>query len=756
MSTFDTTKQNLLETNRQMLALFEHARSIPGISKFPFDGWEKVGHSIEEQIQEDTLRVAVVGAIKSGKSTFANAFLGGDYLKRGAGVVTSIVTRIRKSSRLRAVLDFKTWDEVNTDMQQAMVLFPSLEWHQGDKPFDVRRDEDREGLERSLRAVSSEKLISQETLDANSVLLTSYLRGYDRVKDMLSYNRNSREFAEEDFAQHKEFVGNDFLAVYLKDLELHIPGGKNLDDNIEIADCQGIDSLNPLHLAMIQDYLLRTHLIIYLLSSRTGIRQADVKFLKIIKTMGLLENIFFIVNCDFNEHENLDDLHKVVERVKEEVSVLKPRPKLYAFSALYNLLGQLGSDVSPRDQMRMDQWACEEVFVQFSETENERFHRTFMDKLTQDRFTLLLKNHLERVAIMAGGLHDWTTIHRDILTKDSESAREVLKKIEAAGEQLNQQKTLIKDTLDGTAHKMKRDLGRNVDRFLDVRYGDMAKDIYSFIKKYSADTEKSERDLGELGFSTTLYMVFQDFKRALDRFMAETINPRLIEFIRQEEKKIDEKLNRTADSYDTLVRDALQKHEETLRKLGIVSVAESAGEMHSINLESIKRRALLSAPPLASTLHYTAKIRTEAIMRLGFYKIVKLMKKILKKPIQNEQEGEIFALKDGIKRVKQETERSIVYHLQDYKENLKFQYLYKLVDIVSVNLQDMLQDRFNVFTADISEMVGLVDTEQSAKEQAIEILQSMEEGTQETLNRIKTLKQQIGSGGDDTAQYENS
>lgn len=744
MSTFDTTKRNLLETNRHILTLVERARSIPGISKNPFDGWEKVGASIEEQIEEETLRVAVVGAIKSGKSTFSNAFLGGDYLKRGAGVVTSIVTRIRKSPRLKAVLDFKTWDEVNTDMQQAMVLFPSLEWHQGDKPFDVRRDDDREGLTRALRAVSSEKLISQETLDANSVLLTSYLRGYDRVKDLLSYNRNRREFAGEEFGQHRDFVGNDSLALYLKDLELHIPGGKNLDDNIEIADCQGIDSLNPLHLAMIQDYLLRTHLIIYLLSSRTGIRQADVKFLTIIKKMGLLENIFFIVNCDFNEHENLEDLQKVVERVREEVSVIKSRPTLFAFSALYDLLGQLGSDLSPRDRMRLDQWEHEKVFVEYSEGESERFHQALTEKLTQDRFTLLLKNHLERVSIMAGGLHDWTTIHRDILRKDSEDARELLIKIEKAGDQLNQQKALIKDTLDGTAHKMKRDLGRNVDRFLDARYGDMSKDIYSFIKKYGPDTEKSERDLAELGFSTTLYMVFQDFKRALDRFMAENINPRLIEFIRHEEKKIDERLTMTADSYDTLVRDALQKHEETLRKLGITSVVKSVGEIHSMNLESIKRRALLSAPPLASTLHYTAKIRTEAIMRLGFYKVVKMMKKMLKKPIQNEQEGEIFALKDGIKRIKQETERSVVFHLQGYKENLKYQYLYKLVDIVSVNLHDMLQDRFNVFTSDISEMVGLVDTEQSGKEEAIEILQSMEEGAREALDRIGGLKKQIG------------
>jgi len=37
------------------------------------------------QLTEETIRVAVVGPIKSGKSTFLNALLRGDYLKRGAG-----------------------------------------------------------------------------------------------------------------------------------------------------------------------------------------------------------------------------------------------------------------------------------------------------------------------------------------------------------------------------------------------------------------------------------------------------------------------------------------------------------------------------------------------------------------------------------------------------------------------------------------------------------------------------------------------
>jgi hypothetical protein len=470
-----------------------------------------------------------------------------------------------------------------------------------------------------------------------------------------------------------------------------------------------------------------------------------MRFLSIIRKMGLMENIFFVVNCDFNEHEDIDGLEAVVERIREEISVIRPRPKIFTFSTLFHLLEGLSDHISPRDRTRMEQWQKEEDFSDFSHSERERFLSAFFDKLTRDRFALLLKNHMERVGIIAAGLHDWTRLNTDILTKNTEGAGEVLNKIETAREKLNHQKELIKNTLDGTSQKTKRELGRDVDRFLDVRYGDLAKDINGFIKKYTVDYSKNESDIEEMGFSTTLYMIFQDFKRALDRYMAETINPRLIQFIKKEEGKIGDVLDKTAESYDTLVRDVLQKHEETLKDLEISSRSHMGDAMHSVDMESLKRRDALSAPPLVSSFRYTAKIRTEAIVRRGFYNFVKVLKKLMKKPIQNEQEGDIFALKDGVKRIQQETESSIAFHLKDYKENLKFQYLYKLVDIVSDNLLETLHDRFNVFTTDMSEMAGLVDAEQSAKERAIEILKFMEEGSQEIMEGISRLKREVDS-----------
>ena len=336
MDSYNYLKDEILKVNQDILALISKAKSMPGMAESSFNDWEKTCRGLPIQISEDIIRVAVVGPIKSGKSTFLNSMLKGDYLKRGAGVVTSIVTRVRSGVRLWAYLFLKSWDEVNLEMEHALVLFPSQGWRKNNMKFDIRHEDERRHIQTALKSLSSEQLISQDTRNRNNVLLTSYIKGFDSVYDIISSDDTTRHYEENTFAEHKRFVGNEELAVYLKDVQLEIPS-EGLDGNIEIADCQGSDSSNPMHLAMIQDYLLLTHLIVYVVSSRTGLRQADIRFLSIIKKMGILDNILFVMNCDFSEHESMEELQALVSKVQEELALIKPEPDVYTFSALFNL-----------------------------------------------------------------------------------------------------------------------------------------------------------------------------------------------------------------------------------------------------------------------------------------------------------------------------------------------------------------------------------------------------------------------------------
>ncbi len=741
MNTYNILKDELLKINHDITSLFSNAKSIPGMSGYSFGDWENTCSGINKQISEEKIRVAVVGPIKSGKSTFLNALFKGDYLKRGAGVITSIVTRIHSGDCLKAKLVFKSWEEVNLDIEHAMVLFPSGSWRSENGKFDIRRKKERRELQQALGALGTDLLITNDTRNANSVLMASYLKGYDRVQEIISSDTVTREYEDNLFAEHMVFVGDDNLAVYLKDIELEIDF-RGIDRNIEIADCQGSDSPNPLHLAMIQDYLLLTHLIIYVISSRTGLRQADIKFLSMIKKMGIMDNILFVINCDFSEHESIDELNALVGKIAEELSLIKPDPEIFTLSALFNLFGAKRTNLSEKDRRRLEQWKNQRKLAALSDRETERFEAAFERKLTRERYSLLLKNHIERLGVISSGMDNWIRINQDILARNASDANEIVEKIKHHQNSINQIKSMIKNTLDGSIQKIRQELKIDVDRFFDVRSGDVLRGIIEFIRGYNISYHQYEENLKAMGFSNTLYLVFQEFRQALDTFMAETINPEVIRFAREGEKRIREYLESVAGPYGAMVHDALVKYADTMGSFGIDLKPEEQKSMKLPDMESIKSVSGLTLPPAVVTMRYSAKIKTEAAMRLGFYTVVRILKKLLRKP-QDKNKEEIRALKDGVSRMKRETEKSIIFHFKDYRENIKFQYIFKLVEAASNSLYKSLLDRFQAYSADLSQTVELISKKRIDKQRASEVLKEMEQTAKDISERIQMVREKI-------------
>ncbi len=419
MNVYEEIKSGLLDTNSQFATLLDRAGTLAMVENDGVAQWRIISDQVADKIRSEILRVAIIGPIKSGKSTFVNSLLGGDFLKRGAGVVTAIVTRIRKGEVPTARLYFKSWDEINEEIRGAAAILPSDSLKTSVSAFDLRRQADREDLSQALAALGGDHLINQGALNADSVLLSSYLKGFDRVENAVSSESRMETYAHQAFNRHRDFSGDDSLAIFLKDIQLNIDA-RILSDHLEIADCQGSDSLNPRHLAMIQDYLLVTNLIVYVISTRTGIRRADVRFMTMIKKMGIMDNVIFVLNCDFSEHENLADLQTLVEKTKEELSLTCPNPEMFTFSALYNLFAETEKGLNDKDRARFKQWQSDETFTVFSQAESERFQEALKRKLTQERYALLLQNHLGRINLACQGFRHWLNLRRDLLNSDAD------------------------------------------------------------------------------------------------------------------------------------------------------------------------------------------------------------------------------------------------------------------------------------------------------------------------------------------------
>lgn len=744
MAKFNILKNEILQISSEITDLFEDTESATGFSEKNFNGWKKTCENIQKRLPDEIMRVAAVGPIKSGKSTFVNTLFHGDYLKRGAGVVTSIVTRIRRGSILRATLFFKSWDEVNQEIDQALTFFPSLIKNSDSETFDIRRTSDRKHLAAVLQSLSSDQLITQATRNANSVILSSYLKGYDRVEGIVSSDGGKRIYEGQQFSEHRNFSGDEVLAVYLKDIQLEI-NSTTIEENIEIADCQGSDSSNPLHLAMIQDYLLLANMLVYVISSRTGLRQADIRFLSMIRKMGIMDNTMFVVNCDFSEHETLEGMIALVAKIRDEVSILKPDPELFAFSSLFDLFRaqETSGDLSDRDRKRFEQWVAEKDLIDFSNREKERFEAVFQKKITSERYTLLLRNHLERLGIISTGVLQWTKLNQEIIEGDEQSAGRILKDIQKNQEKMNRIRSMIRNTLDGCVNRSKSELRNDIDAFFENRSGGIVAEITDFIKKYTINIEQHEEVLEAKGFTETLYTIYQEFKHSLDNMMAEKINPAIIGFIKSEERKIVSIFDSVAQPFDGMVVDALAGYEKTLGHYDIKMVPNLEEKTGSPDIETIKRLTGLQIPTAFAVMRYSARIKTEAVLRFGFYKILNAFKKLIKKSVREKKDDVYQAIKDGVRCMKRETEISILFHFKNYRENIKFQYLFKLIETMSSHYFETLLSRFQAYNTDLAELTQLIDEKRIDKERVFKILRDTEVKAFDVCKRIDKINRAL-------------
>lgn len=716
-----TLKEKLLDVTTALSSLLASVQSRRDISDARFDDWQSACRDIRRQINEEVVRVAVIGPVKSGKSTLINSLFKNDFLKRGAGIMTSIVTRIRCGNRLKAVLFFKSWDEVNADMEQSLVMLPTWERSTDDNPFDIRNRLDRNSLKSALERLSDDVIITDGIRNMSTVLLSLYLNGYDQINEILSSGSLTEEFRDERFDEHQNYVSKDELAVYLKDIELEI-NNDTIDKSIEIADCQGSDSSNPLHLAMIQDYLLKTHFIVYVISSRIGLREADVRFLSIIKKMGILENILFVVNCDFSEHESLEDMKSIVERVRGELALIRPDPDIFSFSALFNLYSASSVTLTKRDSLRLAHWMAEEDLVAFSNSETRRFASILNEKLTKERFVILLRNHLERMDVITSGIIRWTSVNKDIIERDSSGVSAIMDKIGHHQERMRQVRALIKNTLTGATEKIMKDLKTDIDRFFNIHSSSLINQTMTFVNNYSVSPEKYRTKLKTSGFSNTLYLIFQEFKRALDTFITETIDPEIARFVREIEKRIESYLNDVAVPYYSMASDDIAELREEIGDItGKIRPSQHSSQKLLV-VDALKQMHGLTLPSSSTALRYSAKVRTEAMVRLGFYSLTKLFKKFLKKSTAKEKDEQMQALADGVELIKSETEASIFFHFENYRENFKFQYVAKLLEAASDYLYKLLMERFQSYNTDMKSLEQVIAKKGSDREEMINFL----------------------------------
>jgi hypothetical protein len=93
--------------------------------------------------------------------------------------------------------------------------------------------------------------------------------------------------------------------------------------------------------------------------------------------------------------------------------------------------------------------------------------------------------------------------------------------------------------------------------------------------------------------------------------------------------------------------------------------------------------------------------------------------------------------------MKRETQKSIIAHLNDYKENVKFKYLFKLVDAVSDVLNQELLSGFNSCADEHSGLIDGINKNKVDKNRLHEILADIMQDIPKINVKIKRVKKEL-------------
>lgn len=663
---------------------------------------------IRRSLEDFVLRIAVVGSVKSGKSTLINALVGSDLLRRGAGIVTAFVTRIRVSDQLGGWVELKPWGEVLEELNEAARMLPDFDRETNGDSIDIRNAEERQRLREHLERVRNEWQQIRGHVDPSFLATKAYLDGYDLLKDSMGESVNRLLFDPSSITRHHRFVGTQGQEVYIRDMELQVPISW-LGENVEIADCQGSDSPNPLHFARLQQHLLGTHLVLYVISSRHGLREADFKLLEFIKTIGLDPHTLFILNTDLDVHPDREDIEAMCRRVKGELEWLVPNPRLYHFSALYHLGEQVGGALGEKERRLLRHWKKEKLVVKESSENFLRFREHLGGQIQLQRVATLLRSILNRLSLVAGSVLETVKTRKVFLDQDLEELRNSAQPLEEKHSSMQGMLQALQNSISGLRETLVRELDRSVDAFFHPTNGKIVPQTLEVVEGYPVDPyiRKELTDFRQA--FRRLYRVYLEFREGVTRYLVDRINLQVIEFAREQEAYVETHLRQAYESLFALFQTAVEEYRNGLAQYGIriEKFEGSRGWDGSIprqfrpdsfsaaaGRDSTRRGVLLLKFGLGRLSGWLGELRASSPEGRGWGKLCRC------------RTADPEVLQEAVALIKDETKSELLHSFSAYAREFKTRYLWKVLEQGVSQLQDEFAVRSAVAGMDLTQLVS--------------------------------------------------
>ena len=717
----DEAFQRIREAKSKIDELTDAFEESFGASDRQVQSWKKTLERIDVDPANKIVRISVVGAVKAGKSTFGNYFLGDDLLRRGAGVITAVVTRVLSGERLRAELKLKGLKQVQDEVLDALGILDPSEERFSSRTFRLDRAEDRAQVRAFLSEMTGLGEMSDDLI-RQSTLLRAYLDGFEELKDILKADESEIRLEGEEVTGHRDFVGRETRAIYLKEALLTVPV-KKLPRGVEIGDCQGSDSANPAHLAAVLEYLLESHFVIYLISSRTGVREADVKLIQALKSLQLSNQVFFLFNLDLGEHEGRSSVVQQIQRNESDLRSLGLGSDVYAFSVLYHLFSELESSrLSGKDELRMALWKEDLELIALSEENEARFRRDFENLIEKERYELQINKANTALSGLLRTMKEFLEFRGTLVGKSKSEMEESARVLKARQSSIRDTPGVVRNALDGVKSKLNGEIKRDVDQFFDGKFGAPVIAMLSLIDTFDPRMDTLE---ASSGVSRSLVVFYRKLSESLQRHVQEEFNLKLIEFAKKRVTRIREEYFRQIGSYIEVLDQLFENYAQEMKVLapGFVS--------RSFQAAAPSRSRDWKPKIFNPEFHFHAKARAEVFLRIGWGKTFEgvrtLTRKIMKKDAGEEQDRLNNLILSGQGVIRKCLREELLEQLSDYRENLKYGFFLKASEMIADEIYKEVEQYIEENLLDLTQMEDLIRSEGQGKSEEAAVIERLSE-----------------------------
>ena len=356
--------------------------------------WQQTLTTIDDLRLNFSLPVTCIGPVKSGKSTLINTLAGADLLPTGAGITTSFPTTLSANKKFSAEIKLQPESVINEMFSRATSLLFSDEAETSDRsPFtSTERLQVKELLNNYQNCGN---LTRHGIFNESYRLLKNLTAGAEKVGEYYLHKNLNFTTDNPNDPGYRQFIRDETLSPFLSEIHIKTPL-KLLPPHLSLRDLPGLDTPNPSHQSIIIQQLSESPALIYVISSRIGLRQADYQLLEHLHELGLQERLLFVINLDLDVHADADELNTMTKRCSDELVELGFTQPKYAFStlALFWSRQEITTTLNPTNKRRWQGWQEESEKIKISNTGAQQFIDRLLD-LDRNRSGETLLRHSE-------------------------------------------------------------------------------------------------------------------------------------------------------------------------------------------------------------------------------------------------------------------------------------------------------------------------------------------------------------------------